>query len=475
MLPLLSFDDANTGLFTFCKNMLGLRLLCKLWLFYMLCPLTIAFDTNPQLFHYYRSTKYTLSKPLPGKTHSFDQRPFGINIFHQATGAPHEGEAKNPDAYFYDLVNNDDNTNTDSSYHSMGNNKNNIDTTMGKQEGSFCRRSFDGRSGYCILAYQCLHAIKDHRKHGTKIDICTYERNLPVICCPLAGKHVEPQSISAKKCQQYNDVLQGVKFNVPREFSGKTCVPSLPMIVGGRVVNEGEYPHMAALGWTQINNGIRWGCGGTLISELYVLTAAHCATTNEKPPEVVRLGAPNLNENSTDTQNIQIAVIILHPEFRSFSYYNDIALIKLARQAKISPKVKPACLWQLPDIGISTVVATGWGRTEFRGSQSDNLQKVELSMISQNLCKKFYKKERRLPSGIKDEQFCAGHMAGGKDTCQGDSGGPLHVEVPELKCVKFVIGITSFGKFCAKPNAPGVYTQIYPYLDWIESVAFNDE
>lgn len=67
-----------------------------------------------------------------------------------------------------------------------------------REEGAFCRRSFDGRSGYCILAYQCLHVIREYRVHGTKIDICTYRRNIPVICCPLADKHIDDQRISAQ-------------------------------------------------------------------------------------------------------------------------------------------------------------------------------------------------------------------------------------------------------------------------------------
>lgn len=64
------------------------------------------------------------------------------------------------------------------------------------EEGQFCRRKFDGRSGYCILAYQCLHVIREYRFHGVKIDICTYRKNIPVVCCPLAGKHTEDQRIS---------------------------------------------------------------------------------------------------------------------------------------------------------------------------------------------------------------------------------------------------------------------------------------
>ncbi|XP_034113385.2 serine protease snake isoform X1 [Drosophila albomicans] len=335
-------------------------------------------------------------------------------------------------------------------------------------EGAFCRRSFDGRSGYCILAYQCLHVIREYRVHGTRIDICTHRNNLPVICCPLADKHVEAQRISATKCQEYNSAARSLRLSdTNRIFSGKQCVPSVPLIVGGTVTHQALFPHMTALGWTQADNDIKWGCGGTLISELYVLTAAHCATSGSKPPDMVRLGAQQLNVTSPWQQDIKILIIILHPKYRSSSYYHDIALLKLTKRVKLSERVRPACLWQVPDLHIKLVVATGWGRTEFLGAKSNALRQVNLDMIKQQRCKQIYRKERRLPNGIIDSQFCAGYLTGGKDTCQGDSGGPLHAVLPENNCVAFVVGITSFGKFCAAPNAPGVYTKLYSYLDWV--------
>lgn len=66
-------------------------------------------------------------------------------------------------------------------------------------EGSFCKRSIDGRSGYCILAYKCLHIVREFRKHGTKIDVCTYSNKIPVICCPLEEKDISLKPIVKRR------------------------------------------------------------------------------------------------------------------------------------------------------------------------------------------------------------------------------------------------------------------------------------
>lgn len=82
------------------------------------------------------------------------------------------------------------------------------------------------------------------------------------------------------------------------------------------------------------------------------------------------------------------------------------------------------------------------------------------------------KSNKALSAGVKDSQFCAGEMAGKKDTCQGDSGGPLQIVLKEPFCMYSVIGVTSMGKFCGFENSPGLYTKVASYLSWIEPIVW---
>lgn len=120
-----------------------------------------------------------------------------------------------------------------------------------------------------------------------------------------------------------------------------------------------------------------------------------------------------------------------------------------------------------------TMVATGWGVTKFGGQRSNDLLKVTLDLYSTNSCKSIYKTHKKLPKGILETQFCAGTRQG-SDTCQGDSGGPIQVVSQENKCVYYITGITSFGKSCGSKNAPGVYSRVSSYLDWIEDVVWSN-
>nr|CAD7397414.1 unnamed protein product [Timema cristinae] len=252
---------------------------------------------------------------------------------------------------------------------------------------------------------------------------------------------------------------------------------SVKLIVGGEETVPGEFPHMAAVGFRD-GRQIVWNCGGSLISEHFVLTAAHCTYSRLGPPVVVRLGEYNLRTNYEDPEPVDysVAEVIRHPDYKPSANYNDIGLLRLSRPAQLNSFVRPACLYSKNMLNVNKTTAIGWGRIDFAEDPSDILLKVSLSIIPINQCNQMYHSETKtnaLAQGILPSMLCAGELAGGKDTCQGDSGGPIQISNKNNRCIHYIIGVTSFGKFCAGKNAPGVYTRVSYFLPWIESIVWS--
>lgn len=101
--------------------------------------------------------------------------------------------------------------------------------------------------------------------------------------------------------------------------------------LNGRPTEDREFAHMAAIGWKDSDGNISWNCGGSLISENVILTAAHCTQWKGKRPDIVRLGDLDLNEikEDEDVQEFEVKEIIIHPNYTSRFHYHDIALLVL--------------------------------------------------------------------------------------------------------------------------------------------------
>lgn len=253
------------------------------------------------------------------------------------------------------------------------------------------------------------------------------------------------------------------------------CDNIVPLIVGGKEARPGEFPHMAALGYIEPGNRkVEWKCGGTLISEEFVVTAAHCI--RESPVmTLVRVRLGSIHKSQGLAEELGVADVIVHPEYRPPAKYNDVALVRLSRAVRLSKHVTPACLASSATTQPPRAVATGWGHTEQGGQQSERLMKVTLTLVPNAVCARYYEKvpERYLPRGILTSMMCAGEREGKKDACQGDSGGPLQIPRSDKSCLYDIIGVTSFGKGCANPNSPGVYTRISQFVPWIEGIVWN--
>lgn len=276
-------------------------------------------------------------------------------------------------------------------------------------------------------------------------------------------KFIETKRIVEEKCKLYREKVSKIPVLPDHLINCRPEPGSYCGVIGGYTATKFEFPSMVSLSY---DNGKKL-CGGTIISERHILTAAHCLSNpNNGEVKYVFLGGVQL-----DRMRFMYLVknSFQHPDYAPPSRYHDIGILELSGKLEFDLDVQPACLYPYSDLETYSGVATGWGLTEFGGKTSNDLQAVVLDIFSQQECSRTYKRTSRrlLGKGISyDTQVCAGSKTEEKDACQGDSGGPLFRSSP-VDGLHYVIGVTSFGKSCGIANIPGVYTKVLYYLPWI--------
>ncbi|XP_015609258.1 trypsin alpha-3 [Cephus cinctus] len=223
-------------------------------------------------------------------------------------------------------------------------------------------------------------------------------------------------------------------------------------IVGGAPTTIQEVPYQVVI--RVFGSAI---CGGSIISDNWVVTAAHC---NDYPTSWYTIRAGSTLSNSGGSIH-SLAAIINHANYHSTAEgipVNDVGLYRLASRLTLDSTRQPIPLFnsgESASVGAMAVI-TGWGTLTQGGSTPTVLQTVSVPIVSKSSCNSAYSMWGGLPAG----QICAAYPEGGKDACQGDSGGPLAINGR-------LAGIVSWGNGCARPGFPGAYTEVAAFRDWI--------
>lgn len=377
-----------------------------------------------------------------------------------------------------------------------------------------------GRRGDCIYLRSCpslykiLLRVPLRRQDRVFLQRsqCGWLNNQPLVCCSdvddepkptitaststtTTRRPIIPTKNNRNQMKNTRPPIQGTS-RIPSSSS-----PSLPKIgvcgispaddriIGGIKTQIDEFTWMALLQYSKSNNRKGFHCGGVLINEQYVITAAHCVVGKDIPKSWklshVRLGEwdtskdedcviyGNDKKDCTDpVQDIAIEHSFPHQGYdpHSRTQLHDIALLRLDRNVQFTDFISPICLPlsdKLRNLNSDGNVYTvsGWGKTDSAG-HSDVKLKVKVTGTSLSHCAAIYRKQN---VHLENSQVCAGGEEG-FDSCRGDSGGPLMaMDVKDNIQYWYLAGVVSFGPSpCGQEGWPGVYTRIGAYIDWIE-------
>lgn len=239
--------------------------------------------------------------------------------------------------------------------------------------------------------------------------------------------------------------------------------PPANAVVGGAPVGVEQVPWQALV-IVEPDNRL---CGGAIIDEMWIATAGHCVVGFGGDDIEAYVGIASLSERGL-TNRVQIAEVIVHPDWESRNFRNDIALLRLASPIPTSARARSislpvgldAATW--PPFGTPAAIS-GWGATEFGGQPSSQLRRADVQILggpSDTDCGRY---GSNFDVAV---EVCAGSPAGGVDACQGDSGSPLVVDVAGTP---MLAGLTSVGFECARVDYPGIYTRVTSFVPWIQT------
>merc|ERR1711973_556047 len=312
---------------------------------------------------------------------------------------------------------------------------------------------------YCIFPFKisnrefqmCTNMFTDEYICATEVDsdgdMIAYDYCDP--CCPGASPETTPQ-MDPNEANLKGNCHCGVMN--PYDVYGK--------IVGGYNSYIGMMPWQVAILFydPELYNQ---GCGGTIVGDKYIVTAAHCTDGATKNDLFVRVGDTILGTDfEAEAFTYDVCEIIQHPGFSWSNFTNDISILRLCDiiPLDVYPNIKPACLPSFEYSGPGIV--SGWGTVYSGGHLMSWLQDVDVYVFPNVDC--------GLMSDYMDySMLCAGYMDGGKDACQGDSGGPLIAKNNKWPESYTLTGVVSWGFGCADPDYLGIYANVSHFTEWL--------
>ncbi|XP_070712024.1 coagulation factor VII [Pempheris klunzingeri] len=318
---------------------------------------------------------------------------------------------------------------------------------------------------------------------------CTRQVDTYICKCPprFHGRNCDKMRSPSKGCRYRNGGCEHFCRDLPDrphvcfcargyglDRDNSTCLPQenfvcgrpvmhfSPRVINGKICPKGQCPWQALL-----TENREYICGAIVLSNQWVLTAAHCVWGKSAAILHVTVGEHDRDRDEKTEQERPVIKVVVHPSYNKSSSDGDLALLMLQRPVKLGLHVVPICLpaqnstftRTLATIRESTV--SGWGRLSQFGVPATLLQRLVLPRVPLQECR------LHTNLNITRNMLCAGLQTGGKDACEGDSGGPL---VTRYKKTWFLIGVVSWGKGCANENLYGVYTKVTNFLDWIENI-----
>ncbi|MBA4143778.1 MAG: serine protease [Nitrosospira sp.] len=247
-----------------------------------------------------------------------------------------------------------------------------------------------------------------------------------------------------------------------RSWQSKT--PLSTKIIKGRSVTFGDHSWQVALLNASIPDPLyAHFCSGTLITDQWVVTAAHCVARRQATELTVLTGTSSLNLGG---QKKNVISIVVHAAYDPHTLENDLALLFLEIPTFNAHNAYP----QFPSLELEQqlfddqekVKIAGWGNTYDFRVKSLHLMETEAPLVPYHLCSAPDSHGQSLKATT---MLCAGYEDERTDACDGDSGGPATIRHYGQE---FLIGIKSWGD-CGAPKKYGVFTRIAPYVGWIRA------